>query len=170
MPKVTYCPRTLCPKRTFCLKILYPRWKFAQMLAGFSGLKSAICIFQQNLSKIMGFLINKKNSDGSEIENWPKLANFWPNLYAFCKLRHRWCLLNDNLSPWTKWLVGHVVILGIMSFGHFIALSILSYLGKMSFWLWTFYHTWAFCHTLDILSHNKILWFNLSDSLTMGAF
>ena len=120
----------------------------------FSGLKSAICIFQQNLSKIMGFLINKKNSDGSEIENWPKSANFWPNLYAFCKLRHRWCLLNDNLSPWTKWLVWHVVILGIMSFGHFIALGILSYLGQ------NVNLTLSILSYLGILSHNKILWFN----------
>ena len=135
MPKEDILPKDFMPK----VKICSDAWR------AFSGLKSAICIFQQNLSKIMGFLI-KKNSDVSEIENWSKSANFWPNLYAFCKLMHRWCLLNDNLSRWTKRLVGHVVILGIMSFGHFIALGILSYLGKMSFWLWAFYHTWTFCH------------------------
>ena len=147
MPKEDILPKDFISKVKFCSNA----WR------AFSGLKSTICIFQQNLSTIMGFLINKKN--------WPKSANFWPNLYAFCKLRHRWCLLNDNLSPWTKWLVWHVVILGIMSFGHFIALGILSYLGQnvnltlsiLSYLEilspWAFYHTqwrqtrWCHCST-----------------------
>ena len=50
MPKEDILPKDFMPK----VKICSDAWR------AFSGLKSAICIFQQNLSKIMGFLIKEK--------------------------------------------------------------------------------------------------------------
>ena len=124
MPKVTYCPKTLCPI-----------WQFAK---------------EDNLPKY--FMSKVKICPNVWLFNYQKIV-MGLNL-KICQNRlisgqictHFVSLGIGDISLMIIWLFGHVVILGIISFGYFITLGILSYLGKMSFWLWAFYHTWAFCH------------------------
>ena len=125
MPKVTYCPKTLCPI-----------WQFAK---------------EDNLPKY--FMPKVKICPNVWLFNYQKIV-MGLNL-KICQNRlisgqictHFVSLGIGDISLMIIWLFGHVVILGIISFGHFVilgqnvilTLSILSYLGILS--PWAFYHT-----------------------------